>query len=325
VKISVALCTHNGERYLEAQLRSILDGTRVPDEIVVSDDASTDATLEVARTVLGSAGVAHRILENSRALGVTANFEQAVRATTGDVIVLSDQDDVWHPARLGRIATELSTAGVVLRHSDARLIDDRGDALGTTLFARLRVRKDEIAAIGTGRAFETYLRRNLATGATTAFRRELLDDALPFPAEWVHDEWLAILAAARDAVRLVRDPEVDYRLHGTNPIGVACPRRLGRSRGPARSAIGRARRTARRPRSSGAGCHGRRESSVRRPPLAAARREDRAGSRHPARGGQRRLPTVCESALARRGARPVPARLSRRLLVRQRLGVLRSR
>jgi glycosyltransferase involved in cell wall biosynthesis len=223
VKISVALCTHNGERYLEAQLRSILDGTRVPDEIVVSDDASTDATLEVARTVLGSAGVAHRILENSRALGVTANFEQAVRATTGDVIVLSDQDDVWHPARLGRIATELSTAGVVLRHSDARLIDDRGDALGTTLFARLRVRKDEIAAIGTGRAFETYLRRNLATGATTAFRRELLDDALPFPAEWVHDEWLAILAAARDAVRLVRDPEVDYRLHGTNQIGVAEP------------------------------------------------------------------------------------------------------
>lgn len=223
MRISVALCTHNGERYLEAQLRSILDGTRVPDEIVVSDDASTDATLEVARTVLGSAGVAHRILENPRALGVTANFEQAVRATTGDLIALADQDDVWHPSRLARIEAELGGAGVLLRHSDARLVDDAGDDLGTTLYARLRVRPDEVAAIGDGRAFATYLRRNLATGATTAFRRELLDDALPFPAEWVHDEWLAILAAAREAVRLVRHVEIDYRLHGANQIGVAEP------------------------------------------------------------------------------------------------------
>jgi len=223
VKISVALCTRNGARYLEAQLRSILDGTRVPDEIVLSDDASTDATIAIGSRVLGASRVRHRILENPTALGVTANFEQAVRATAGDVIVLSDQDDVWHPTRLARVESDFTATGLLLRHSDARLVDDLGADLGTTLFTRLRVRPDEVAAIADGRAFATYLRRNLATGATTAFRRELLEDALPFPPEWVHDEWLAILAAARAGVRLVREPEIDYRLHGANQIGVAEP------------------------------------------------------------------------------------------------------
>ncbi|WP_309712147.1 glycosyltransferase [Pseudolysinimonas sp.] len=223
MKISVAMCTHNGGPYLEAQLRSILDGTRVPDEIVLSDDASTDGTIGVARAVLGAAGVPHQILENPTALGVTANFEHAVRATTGDVIVLADQDDLWHATRLAQVETEFAGGDVLLRHSDARLVDATGEDLGVTLFARLRVRADEVAAIDGGRAFATYLRRNLATGAATAFRRELLADALPFPTEWVHDEWLAILAAARDAVRLERATEIDYRLHGANQIGVAEP------------------------------------------------------------------------------------------------------
>lgn len=221
--ISVALCTHNGARHLERQLRSILDGSRVPDEIVLSDDASSDATLDIARGVLAGSGVAHRILENARALGVTANFEQAVRATSGDVIVLADQDDVWHPDRLARLEAALTAGNALLRHSDARLVDDAGGDLGTTLFVRLRVRADELAAVDGGRAFETYLRRNLATGATTGFRRELLDDALPFPAEWVHDEWLAILAAARESIVIEHTPEIDYRLHGGNQIGVAEP------------------------------------------------------------------------------------------------------
>jgi glycosyltransferase involved in cell wall biosynthesis len=205
-------------------VRSILGGTRVPDEIVLSDDASSDGTLPLARALLAAAAVPHRILANEAPLGVTANFEQAVRATDGDVIVLSDQDDVWHPERLARVEAELAAAPhVLLRHSDARLIDDAGARIPGSLFGRLRVRAAERAAIAEGRAFEVYLRRNLATGATTAFRRELLADALPFPAEWVHDEWLAVLAAARGSVRLVDDPEIDYRLHGRNQIGAAEP------------------------------------------------------------------------------------------------------
>jgi glycosyltransferase involved in cell wall biosynthesis len=221
--ISVAMCTRNGATHLAAQLHSIFGGSRVPDEIVLSDDASSDGTVTLARELLASSGITHRILANSTALGVTANFEQAVRATTGDLIVLSDQDDVWHPDRLARLEVELAVGPVLLRHSDARLVDGDGVPLGATLFGRLQVDAADVTAIRAGRAFETYLRRNLATGATTGFRRQLLDDALPFPAEWVHDEWLAILAAAREAVLLVESAEIDYRLHGANQIGVAEP------------------------------------------------------------------------------------------------------
>lgn len=218
-RVSVALCTYNGSGYLDAQLESILAGTAAPNEIIVSDDGSSDDTVERAeRHLTGTHGA--RVLRNARPLGVTANFEAAIRATTGDIIVLADQDDVWEADRLA-VALDAFDADLdlMLHHADARLIDADGNALGGTLFGSLGLAETDRFTVGDPTTFARLLRRNLITGATVAFRRSLLDAALPFPREWLHDEWLAIHAAVRAGIRTEPRPLVRYRQHGANQIG----------------------------------------------------------------------------------------------------------
>jgi glycosyltransferase involved in cell wall biosynthesis len=227
VTVSVALCTYNGERFLERQLGSILDGTTLPNEIVVADDGSTDGTAAIVRTMLASAeqrGITVRFLDDGGHLGVTANFARAIAACSSDVIVLSDQDDIWHQDRLRDVvATFEARPRLLLQHADARLIDASDAPLDLTLFEALGVTADDRATINSGDGFARYLRRNLATGATVAFRRILFVVASPLPTEWVHDEWLAIIAAASGEVDVRNAQVIDYRQHGSNEIGVAAP------------------------------------------------------------------------------------------------------
>lgn len=226
-RVSVALCTHNGELYLEEQLRSILEQTLLPIEVIVSDDASTDDTLEIVHRMWhGLPDSAPRlvVLANATALGVTSNFEQAVSACTGDFIALSDQDDVWVAERLETIIAKFeSRPQLSLVFSDAQLVAESGESLGTSLFEALEISAADLDAIRSGDAFATLLRRNLVTGATAVFRRSLLQDAAPFDPAWVHDEWLAIIAAAMGEIDWLPARLIDYRQHGTNQIGVVAP------------------------------------------------------------------------------------------------------
>lgn len=225
LNVSVALCTHNGERYLTEQVRSICaQQDCLPLEIILSDDASSDASVTVVRETLAACGVTHRIalivLKNPTPLGVTRNFEQAIKACRGDLIALCDQDDVWHPGRLARMVAQFEARpDLLLLHTDARLVDGDLKPLGTTLFHALEVRPAELAAIRQGNAFGVLLRRNLVTGATTVFRRTLLEVAVPFPPGWLHDEWLAAVAAAVGCMDVLPQPTIDYRQHGRNQIG----------------------------------------------------------------------------------------------------------
>lgn len=226
--VSVALCTYNGARYIEAQLRSILDQTVLPDEIVISDDGSSDDTLAIVDRVLGAAepSLSTRVIANPSPLGVVANFEQAMLACSGDVIVLCDQDDVWHADRVAVALDRLEQSpSLLLVHSDARLVDGAGVPLGHSLFDALGVSARERAEAAAGDELAVLLRRNLVTGATTMLRREVLDSAVPFPEGWVHDEWLAMIAASIGDSELLDRELVDYRQHGSNQIGV---RRLGK-------------------------------------------------------------------------------------------------
>jgi glycosyltransferase involved in cell wall biosynthesis len=232
--ISVALATFNGEQFIAEQVRTILTQTRRPDELVVADDGSTDSTLDIIRRshdALGE-GVTLRILEPGDRLGVTKNFERAVVACTGELIVLSDQDDAWHEDRLEVASASFERRpGLLLQHADADLVAGDGSPLGLGLLEALWVSDAERNEIATGRAFEANLRRNLVTGATVMFSASLLESALPFPESWVHDEWLAIIAAATGEVELLDAPLIDYRQHGGNQIGASKPTlryRIGR-------------------------------------------------------------------------------------------------
>ena len=229
LNVSVALCTYNGAAYLEQQLLSILGQSLRPDEIVVSDDGSTDETLAVLERVVEAwraEDAAHvveiMVLRNATALGVTANFEQALAACSGDLIALSDQDDIWWPERLERMVAEFKRRPeLVLLHSDARLVDADGAPIGQTLLAALGVSSANRAEVHAGGAFDVLLRRNIVTGATMMVRRESVERSRPFPAAWVHDEWLAMVAALTGEVDFLDETLIDYRQHGGNQIGAS--------------------------------------------------------------------------------------------------------
>jgi glycosyltransferase involved in cell wall biosynthesis len=226
-EVTVVLCTFNGAGYVQQQVRSILAQTEPAAAVILSDDGSIDDTVAIARAefataaALGSTVPELTVIENSEPLGVTRNFEQAILRADTELVVLCDQDDVWRPDRIALAAERFaSRPDLLFLHSDARLIDDSGQPIGTTLFGALGVTPAEFEAIGSGRAFDVFLRRNLATGATSMVRVDLARTAAPFPVEWVHDEWLAINAAAREGLDLLRDTPVDYRRHAANQIGV---------------------------------------------------------------------------------------------------------
>lgn len=225
-RISVALCTRNGAEYIEEQLRSILTQTMLPTEVVLSDDASTDDTVERAEKLWTHHGTIVekpelRILRNQKALGVTKNFEQALLACRGEFIVLSDQDDRWHDTRIERSIQRMDAdPSLLLVHTDATLVDEHGSPLQTSLSTGLGITKAERAELLSGDGYRALLRRNLVTGATTVIRRELLEIAVPFPEHWVHDEWLAILAAATHHHGYLPEQLIDYRQHTKNQIGV---------------------------------------------------------------------------------------------------------
>jgi len=227
--ISVVLCTHNGAEYVEQQVLSILGQKPAPDELVLGDDASIDGTVDIVSGLVdehrsSGGSIELVVLRHDPALGVVANFSDALQHARGDVIALSDQDDIWHPGKLAAaVAAFDADPALLLLHTDARLVDAGGAPLGMTVLEALETTAGERAGLERGDAFATLLRRNLVTGATAVLRRELLALAVPFPSGWVHDEWLAAIAAAAGTLRLLAEPLIDYRQHGSNQIGARRP------------------------------------------------------------------------------------------------------
>ncbi|MGK2854110.1 MAG: glycosyltransferase family 2 protein, partial [Microbacteriaceae bacterium] len=221
-RISVALCTHNGAAFIAEQLASILAQTRLPDQLVISDDASTDDTVALIHRIIAGAAASIRIdvTRNTEALGVTANFQQALEACSGDLIALCDQDDTWMPDRLAVLGERFDAdPELLVLGSDATIVDADGSSRGFGLFEALDISAREFAEVHHGDSFAALLRRNLFTGATMMIRADLVSAASPFPGEWVHDEWLAIVGAATGKVDLLEVPLIGYRQHGANQIG----------------------------------------------------------------------------------------------------------
>jgi glycosyltransferase involved in cell wall biosynthesis len=219
-RISVALCTYQGARYLEEQLSSIERQTRTPDELLIFDDGSTDESVEIARRFASRVGFAVEVRVNERNLGYVRNFERAIAACSHEVIVLADQDDVWHPERLARTEEGFRmnpAAGLVF--SDAELIDGEGRPLGERLWEAVGFTRREAAGAERGAALR---------GAGARERRHRCDPGVPFsppsraasPGGGVtHDAWISLLLAALAPSVMIAEPLVRYRQHAGNQIG----------------------------------------------------------------------------------------------------------
>jgi hypothetical protein len=149
---------------------------------------------------------------------VVKNFARAIAACRHEYIALSDHDDFWLPHKTTRLLSAID--GATLAFSDAFVIDGHGARTGRTLFDAYGVTVGELDEIDSGNALRVLDRRNIVTGATVLVQRDFAQRAMPVGTSWVHDEWLAYLAAATGAVVVVREPLMEYRVHGANQIGI---------------------------------------------------------------------------------------------------------
>ena len=219
--VSVALATYNGETYLPAQLASIASQTRRPDEIVVGDDQSTDDTIGLLERFADETRIPVHIVRNAQRLGSTGNFGAILARCRGEVILLSDQDDLWMPNRVERSLSELEARpGIGFVFSNAALISAEGEPLPGLLWDTYLPSLEQ-ARFGEGRGWEALLKVNMVTGATMALRREAMVDALPIPPGWVHDAWLALLIDCQHGSWPIPEPLICYRLHAGQQIGVS--------------------------------------------------------------------------------------------------------
>ncbi len=210
-KISVCIAAYQGERYIALQLRSILEQLSADDEVVVVDDGSTDGTCREVSALQDARLVLMRNLDNQ---GVLRSFETALSRSCGEIVFLSDQDDLWLP---GKVETVLDAfvrdPDLMLVASDAILIDEEGAKIGDSFYAK----RGE---------FRAGLWANLLIGkfhgCTMAFRSILLQRALPFPPGRLvhHDTWIGCMNALMGGkTRYIPEPLVAYRRHSTNATG----------------------------------------------------------------------------------------------------------
>ncbi len=218
--LSVALCTYNGASFLQEQLNSILGQTRLPDELVARDDGSTDATVQVLKRFAEMAPFPVRILPTGENLGYARNFERVIMACDGDLVALSDQDDVWLPAKLARLEEALGDdPDRLLAFSDACLVDEKLRPLDQTLWESLQINGARMQSIREGGPRSHLYRYPAVTGATACFRRSLADQALPADVAFWHDAWLALVAELLGRVVPIEEPLILYRQHSENVVG----------------------------------------------------------------------------------------------------------
>lgn len=226
MKVSVALATCNGAAYLDEQLASLATQSRLPDELVVCDDASDDDSLKVVERFARRAPFAVRVYAGKERLGIIKNFERAVSLCEGDGIALADQDDVWMPDKLARITASLSaSASLQLVFSNAGLVDKGLRPLGYDLWQSVGFSRRERRQVRAGKAFDVLLRHTLVSGCTLAFHSGFRDLLMPFPTGvgLLHDEWVALLMAAVAEVGIIEDELLLYRQHEQQAAGIAVP------------------------------------------------------------------------------------------------------
>jgi len=222
VKISAAMCTYNGAEFLPAQWHSILSQSRRPDEIVVCDDGSSDQTRSLLEGLAQESSIPVTLRFNEKNLGSVKNFEQAIRSCTGEIIALSDQDDVWRSDKLRSIEEAFKKHPAVgLVFSDAEIVDENLEPLGRRMWSEVGFDPYKQKLIARGHALEVLITGWTVTGATMAFRSEFMNLSLPIPDEiaMIHDGWIALTIAAVAEVVAIDEPLIKYRQHQKQQIG----------------------------------------------------------------------------------------------------------
>ena len=212
MKISVCIATYNGAKYIRPQLNSILQQLSDEDEVIISDDGSTDNTLDL---ILAYSDPRIKLFTHSRSQyddgkhisnRVTKNFENALLHATGDIIFLADQDDIWEKTKVKEILTVFETRKVNLILHDAILTDGQNKVLADSYFKMISSKSGIV----------TNLIKNSYLGCCMAFDKTTLKNSLPFPRHLIaHDMWLGLIAEGTGNVAFIDQKLITYQRHSS--------------------------------------------------------------------------------------------------------------
>jgi glycosyltransferase involved in cell wall biosynthesis len=222
-KISIAICAYNGEKYLQEQLDSFAAQTRLPDEVVICDDCSQDATRDILERFAESARFPVKLHFNEHNLGFLKNFEKAIRLCAGEIIILSDQDDVWHEEKIELIEAEFAKSEKVgMVYADAEIVNESLEILETSLWQKSGFDADKQKLFATGKAFDLLLVTGYVYGSSMAFRARFRDLFLPFPENvfFIHDNWIAFMICSVADISLINKKLTKYRQHERQFAGI---------------------------------------------------------------------------------------------------------
>ena len=232
MKLSVALCTYNGSKFLNQQLDSIINQSVPVDQIIICDDQSTDNTMEILNSYKIKFPELFFIHQNEINLRSNKNFEKAISLCDGDFIFLSDQDDVWKNNKVEKIMAkfrEIPCAEAVFSNAD--LINDFGENYTEySLWDNVMFLENELE-----KPIDLLLyikqKSNYLTGATLCFKKEVKNILLPFPElnTLFHDEWIALVLASRKTLYYCTEKLISYRIHANQQIGAIKAEKVARS------------------------------------------------------------------------------------------------
>jgi len=213
--ISIILCTYNGAQYLEEQFQTIFNQTYTNLEIIVSDDASTDGTVNIIKKYTAQFNIVLHI--NDKNIGFTKNFEKAATLATGDYIAFADQDDIWCLDKIEKLYAAIGVHSLI--YSDSKLIDERGIYLNKNMSDLSKMQN-----IYHSKGFAFH---NPVSGHTMMAKKELLKYALPIPDGHFHDWWVATQAANLNGIIFLNQKLNLYRQHNRSVSRTLYPQQSG--------------------------------------------------------------------------------------------------
>jgi len=206
MNITVCIATFNGEKYIKKQIISILNQINSNDEIVISDDSSTDDTINIIKNINDSR---IKLFQNNKFYNPIYNFENAIKKSTGDIIVLSDQDDIWLNNKIKIIKERFRNKieDIYTLMMNGYIIDKTGKVINDSIYSYN----------GSGKGIIKNIIKNTYMGCSMAFTRKSLDVLLPFPKNIpMHDSWIGILSEIFGEVKFDNRKSIKYRIHDSN-------------------------------------------------------------------------------------------------------------
>lgn len=218
--ISVAMCTYNGEKFIGEQLDSILNQTKKVSEIIICDDLSIDGTVGILNDFKERYSNLIKVIINENNLGYVKNFEKAISYCNGDIIFLSDQDDVWMPDKVEKNLKKFYEDNrITCIFTDAIVATETLEESKGKLWNQVRFTKEKRKEFERSGGLKQLIKRNVATGATMAFKSSMIENIIPIPERVVHDAWIAFICSLYGKTQIIDEPLILYRQHENQQIG----------------------------------------------------------------------------------------------------------